>query len=303
VTDKKPLDPKAAGAATEPLTFTYRWQDAALYALGIGAGQADLPFVYEGAPGDPAMRVFPTYAVIPTYEACKALFDVVGGDFGGVVHGAQLIRLHKPFAPSGTLTTIGKVANVGDLRRMAQVIFATETRDEAGELVCETEWTIMYLLDGGFGGEAPPKSVRVRAPERPADWTVEYPTSPAQALLYRLSGDYNPLHADPRAAEKAAKITEGRPILHGLCTYGHIGRALVEMECGGDPSRLKLFAGRFSKPVWPGDTLVVSGWREDGRVIVQAGTKEHPEEPVFSNAWASVSRDSGAHEGGPPAPL
>jgi acyl dehydratase len=290
VTDKKPLDPKAVGATTAPLTFAYRWQDAALYALGIGAGPDELGFVYEGLPGDPPMKVFPTYAVIPTYEACKALFDVVGGDFSGVVHGGQSIRLHKPFAPSGTLTTVGRVASVGDLRRMAQVVFATETRDETGALVCETEWTIMYLLDGGFGGEAPPKSIRVRAPERPADWVVAYPTTASQALLYRLSGDYNPLHADPRAAEKAAKVTDGRPILHGLCTYGHIGRAIVENECGGDPAKLQLFAGRFSKPVWPGDTLVVSGWREDGRVIVQAGTKEHPEEPVFSNAWCVVAQ-------------
>ncbi|MBN8616185.1 MAG: MaoC family dehydratase N-terminal domain-containing protein [Deltaproteobacteria bacterium] len=290
---KKPLDPSATGKETAPLSFTYRWQDAALYALGIGAGQNDLSFVFEGLEGDAPMKVFPTYAVIPTYEACKAMFGVVGGDFGGVVHGGQLIRLHKPFAPSGTLSTIGKVASVGDLRRMAQVVFSTETRDEQGELVCETEWTIMYLLDGGFGGEAPPKSVRVRAPERAADWTVEYPTSPSQALLYRLSGDYNPLHADPRAAEKAAKVTEGRPILHGLCTYGYLGRALVEHECGGDPSKLKLFAGRFSKPVWPGETLIVSGWRDENdprRVVVQAGTKEHPDEPVFTNSWAEIAR-------------
>lgn len=283
----KPLNPQAVGATTEPLRFTYRWQDAALYALGIGAGQADLPFVYEGL-SEAGPHVFPTYAVIPTFEACKALFGVVGGDFGGVVHGSQLIRLHKPFASSGTLTTIGKVANIGDLRRMAQVVFATETRDEAGELVCETEWTIMYLLDGGFGGEAPPKSTRIRTPERPADWTEQYVTSPSQALLYRLSGDYNPLHADPHAAEKAAKVTEGKPILHGLCTYGYVGRAVLKHECNDDPSRLKLFAGRFSKPVWPGDTLVVQGWREDGRVLVVANTLEHPDEPVFSNAWCEV---------------
>lgn len=281
------LNPAAQGATTAPLEFDYTWKDTVLYALGIGAGQRELAFTYEGLE-DRGPRVFPTYAVIPTYEACKALFETVGGDFGGVVHGGQLIRLHKPFPASGRLTTLGKVANVGDLRRMAQVIFSTETRDAAGELVCETEWTIMYLLDGGFGGDAPPKSVRVRAPERPADWTVEYPTSTDQALLYRLSGDLNPLHADPRAAEKAQKVTEGRPILHGLCTYGYIGRALLEKECGNDPAKLKLFAGRFSKPVWPGDTLVVSGWREEGRVILQASTKEHPEEPVFSNSWAEI---------------
>lgn len=99
-----------------------------------------------------------------------------------------------------------------------------------------------------------------------------------------MSGDYNPLHADPIAAEKAAKVTEGRPILHGLCTYGYVGRAILKHECGGDPSKLKLFTGRFSRPVWPGDTLEISGWREEGRTIVSCKTKEHPEEPVFANS-------------------
>jgi acyl dehydratase len=282
----KPLNPAALGAESAKLTHTYRWQDAALYALGIGARQSDLAFLYEGL--EAPMRVFPTYAVIPTFEACKDLFDVVGGDFGGVVHGGQAIRLHKPFAPEGTLTTVGRVASVGDLKRMAQVVFSTRTTDETGELVCETDWTIMYLLDGGYGGEAPPKSVRVRAPEREPDWVVREQTSPEQALLYRLSGDHNPLHADPRAAEKAAKVTEGRPILHGLCTYGYVGRAVLANECGGQPAKLRAFTGRFSKPVWPGDTLVIKGWREDGRVLVVAGTEEHPEEPVFSNAWAEI---------------
>ncbi|MDQ3031851.1 MAG: MaoC family protein [Myxococcota bacterium] len=283
----KPLNPAAIGQESAPLCHAYRWQDAALYALGIGARQQDLPFLYEGL-SEP-LRVFPTYAVIPTFEACKALFEVVGGDFGGVVHGAQSIVLHKPFAPAGLLTTVGKVASVGDLKRMAQVIFETRTTNEKDELVCETKWTIMYLLDGGYGGEAPPKSVRVRAPEREPDWTVTETTSPEQALLYRLSGDHNPLHADPRAAEKAAKVTEGRPILHGLCTYGYIGRAILAQECAGDPSRLRSFHGRFSKPVWPGDTIITRGWREDGKVLVVAGTTEHPEEPVFTNAWAEIA--------------
>jgi acyl dehydratase len=282
----KPLNPAAVGQECSPLRHEYRFQDAILYALGIGAKQRDLPFLYEGL--DEPLRVYPTYAVIPAFEACKALFDVVGGNFSGVVHGAQSIVLHKPFAPSGVLTTIGKVANIGDLKRMAQVTFDTRTTDEKGELVCETSWTIMYLLDGGYGGEPPPKSVRVRMPEREPDWVAEEKSSQEQALLYRLSGDLNPLHADPRAAEKAAKVTEGRPILHGLCTYGYVGRAILEHECGNDPARLRAFHGRFSKPVWPGDTIVTRGWREDGKVIVVAFTKEHPEEPVFTNAWAEI---------------
>ena len=282
-----PLNPAAAGAETKKLEFDYRWQDAALYALGVGATQRELPFLYEGL-DQSGPKVLPTFAVIPTFEACKALFETVGGDFRGVVHGGQRIVLHKPFAPSGKLVTLGRVAGVWDLKRMAQVVFTTTTHDGEGQLLCETEWTIMYLFDGGFGGEPPPRSARVRAPEREPDWVVEEKTSNEQALLYRLSGDHNPLHADPAIAEKAAKVTGGRPILHGLCTYGYVGRALITHECGGDPAKLRSFTGRFSKPVWPGDTLVVKGWREDGRTLVVAGTQEHPEEPVFGNAWAEI---------------
>ncbi len=283
----RPLNPAAVGTESAPLAHTYRWQDAALYALGIGAKASELAFLYEG--GEVPMRVYPTYAVIPSFEACKALFEIVGGDFAGVVHGAQSITLHRPFAPDGTLTTIGKVASVGDLKRMAQVVFTTRTTDASGALICESEWTIMYLLDGGYGGEPPPKSVRIHAPQREPDWVVSEKTTAEQALLYRLSGDHNPLHADPRTAEKATKVTAGRPILHGLCTYGFVGRALLAKECGQDPSRLKKLSGRFSRPVWPGDTIVTRGWREDGRVLVVAGTEEHPEEPVFANAFAEIS--------------
>jgi acyl dehydratase len=275
----------AVGKRTDAISHEYRWQDVALYALGIGARAKDLDFLYEKR----GPLVFPTYAVVPAFEANRALFDIVGGDFTGVVHGRQKIVLHKPFASSGTLSTIGIVDGIYDLKRMAQSVVRTETRDAAGELVCETEWTIMYLKDGGFGGDAPPKSPKVRPPDREPDWVAVDPTSPEQALLYRLSGDHNPLHADPAVAELAAKVTEGRPILHGLCTYGYVGRAVLEHECGGEPARLKLFAGQFTKPIWPGETIVTEGWREDGRVIVRAATKERPQDHVFTNAWAEIT--------------
>lgn len=279
------LNTDATGKRTAPIELTYRWQDAALYALGIGAKARDLDFLYEKR----GPRVFPTFAVIPAFEANRALFDVVGGDLSGVVHGSQKIVLHRPFAPSGTLTTVGIVEGIHDLKRMAQSTIRTETRDEKGELVCETEWTIMYLKDGGFGGDPPPRSPKIRPPERAPDWVVEDATSPEQALLYRLSGDHNPLHADPAAAEQAAKVTEGRPILHGLCTYGYVGRAILANECGDDPARLKSFYGRFSRPIWPGETIVTEGWREDGRVIVRAATKERPTDYMFTNAFAEIA--------------
>ncbi|MEQ9072601.1 MAG: MaoC/PaaZ C-terminal domain-containing protein [Sandaracinaceae bacterium] len=280
------LNPDAAGKKTEPVEHPYDWQDAALYALGIGASADQLDFLYEKR----GPKVFPTFAVVPAFEVNRKLFDVVGGDLSGVVHGAQKITLHAPFPPKTKLVTVGEVVGVYDLKRMAQSVIRTETRDGDGTLLAETEWTIMYLKDGGYGGEAPPRSPKIRPPEREADWRVEGATSPEQAILYRLGGhDYNPLHIDPEAAMKAEKVTQGRPILHGLCTYGYIGRAILEQECGGDPSKLKTFYGRFSKPIWPGETIVTEGWREDGRVVVRAATLERPDEHIFTNAYAEIS--------------
>jgi acyl dehydratase len=275
------LNPNAAGHVTKPLAHAYDWRDVALYALGCGAKRKELDYLYEKR----GPKVLPTYAVVPAFPVNAELFEVVGGDMLGVVHGAQKIVCHKPFAPKGTLTTIGKVAGVYDLKRLATSVITTETRDEAGELVCETEWQIIYRLDGGFGGAPPPKTERFRVPERDPDFVVEEKTTEEQALLYRLNGDLNPLHSDPEIGEKAGF---GHPILHGLCTYGFAGRAVLNEVCGGDPARFKSFSGHFKKPVWPGDTLVTEGWNEDGRVLVQVRVKERPDEPVFGNSVAEV---------------
>ena len=278
------LKPETVGYETQEHVFEYDWEKTALYALGVGATRDELDYLYEGR----GPKVLPTYAVIPSYDAVHELFDVVGGDMLGVVHGAQKLTFHKPFAPKGTLRTVGKVGGVYDLKRMAQAVCTSETRDESGELVFSAEWLIIYRLDGGFGGPRPPKTERRRAPEREPDWTVEDATSPEQALLYRLNGDHNPLHADPAIGEQAGF---GGPILHGLCTYGYTGRAILQNACGGDPAKLKELRGQFRKPVWPGDTLIIRGWNEeDGTVHVRTTTKERPEDDVFSNAWAVVER-------------
>ncbi len=275
----------SVGKVTEPLIHEYEARDVICYALGVGAKKAELDFLYEGAERKGPL-VLPTYAVVPTFPVCAELFEVIGGDLLGVVHGSQAITLHKPFAPSGRLTTVGKVAGVYDLKRMAQAVLTTETRDESGELVCETEWGIIFRLDGGFGGPRPPKSERHRTPDREPDFVVEEKTTPEQALLYRLSGDYNPLHADPAIGEKAGF---GDPILHGLCTYGYAGRAVLQQVCEGDVSRLKAFRGQFRRPVWPGDTLITSGWRDGDQVVLQTRTAERPEEISFTNAIATVA--------------
>lgn len=275
------LNEDAVGKTTEELVHEYSWKDVALYALGVGATVDELDFLYEKR----GPKVLPTYAVVPTFPVCEALFEVTGGDLLGVVHGAQSITLHKPFAPEGKLRTIGKVAGVYDMKRFGQALFSTETRDEQGDLIAETEWQIIFRNDGGYGGTRPPKTERFKAPARDADFVVSEKTSPEQALLYRLNGDFNPLHADPEIGEKAGF---GKPILHGLCTFGYVGRAIVNQACGGDPSRLKKLSGQFRRPVWPGDTLVTSGWKEEDRVIVRLSTEERPDEQAFANAYAIV---------------
>ena len=277
------LDPKLVGKRTEPKEYRYDWQQVALYALGVGARiDGELDLLYEGR----GPKVLPTYAVVPAFPVVFGLVAELGGDLLGVVHGGQKVRLHRPFAPRGTLRTVGTVAGLYDLKRMAQAVITTETRDEQGELLAETEWSILYLRDGGFGGEPPPRTERRSPPDRAPDFRFEQPTSPEQAALYRIAGgDYNPLHIDP---EVAAKTPFERPILHGLCTYGFVGRALLEHACGGEPGRLRSLQGQFRKPVWPGDTLVVEGWRQDGLVLLRATTAERPEEVVFGNAWAEV---------------
>ncbi|MBK8171511.1 MAG: MaoC family dehydratase N-terminal domain-containing protein [Sandaracinaceae bacterium] len=276
------LNLSAVGKTTAELVHTYTWKDVVLYALSIGAKRdGELAYLFEGE----GPKVFPSYAVVPAFIANAALFDAIGGNMLGVVHGGQAIRLHKPFAPAGTLKTVGKVAGVYDLKRMATTIVTTETRDEKGELVCETEWSIIYRLDGGFDGPPPPKRDEAKAPARPCDWSFEESTSKEQAALYRLNGDLNPLHIDPKIGESAGF---GHPILHGLCTYGYVCRAVIANECAGDPSKLKYLSGQFRKPVWPGDTLITEGWREDGRIVLRVSAKERPGDYVFSGGYATL---------------
>jgi len=270
------------GDETEALVHSLSWKDAVLYALGVGATRDELDFLYEGR----GPKVLPTYAVIPAFAAMDELFDKTGGDLLGVVHGAQKITLHRPFAAGESLFTTGKVEGIYDMKRMGQAIFTTETKDGGGDLVCETEWMVLFRNDGGFGGERPPKSFRNRKPDREPDFEVTETTREEQALLYRLSGDHNPLHADPAIGEEAGF---GLPILHGLCTYGYAGRAVLSEVCGGDPAKLKELRGQFRKPVWPGETLITRGWREGDEVILRVCTAERPEEDCFTNACATVS--------------
>ena len=191
----------------------------------------------------------------------------------------------RPFEPQAVLETTAEVAAIYDLKRLAQVVIRTSTSSQAGEHA-RTEWSIIVRGEGNFGGPPLPKREEAKPPaDRPCDARIQQATRRDQALLYRLSGDLNPLHADPELARKVG--FERGPILHGLCTFGFAGRAIIESICGRDSTRLRSIHGQFRKPVWPGDTLVTEAWSMPNRVVFQVKVAER-NEVVMSNAWAQV---------------
>jgi multifunctional beta-oxidation protein len=274
------IDLSAVGKELPPSTYEYTERDVMLYALGIGATTRELDFVYEKN-----LKIFPTFAVIPAFPALAGLGRVLEFNPVMLLHGEQRIELRAPIPTSGKLTTQGKVRAIYDKGSGALVIVDSETKDANGAVLFTNTFGAFIRGEGGFGGErGPSASQKNIPPERKPDHTVEYQTSPDQAALYRLSGDRNPLHIDPEVAKLGGF---DRPILHGLCTFGHVGRAILHSCCGGDPARLKDFEVRFSGVVYPGETIVTDIWVDGRTAIVQAKTKERGE-AVISNAAATI---------------
>ena len=278
------LDLAIVGKAGTPFSFDYRWQDAALYALGVGAKRSELEYLYEGR----GPRVLPSFVSAANYPALGEAIDRLGANKQMLVHGGQKMVFHRAPKPAGRLVSTSAVRAVYDLKRLAQMVVDIETRDETGEPIAVATASIILRGEGGFGGEPPAKEVVPASvpKDRPADFVIEEATSPEQALLFRLSGDLNPLHADPAFAAEVG-FAQG-PILHGLATYGFVVRHVVRGACGGDEARLAIIDGQFRKPVWPGDTLVTSGWQvAPGLWALQIKVKER-DEAVITSAWAQV---------------
>jgi acyl dehydratase len=275
------LDPSRVGLTAGPTRYAYDWERTTLYALGVGATVNELDYLYEGR----GPKVLPTFAVIPSYAALQAAMADAGVSFDNVVHGHQRITLHGPLPPAAELSTTATLTAMYDLKRMAQVVVTTRTVDAAGNALFDTEWGILVLGAGGWGGEAPPGRDGA-APDRAPDFRVTQKTTPEQALLYRHMGDGNPLHADPDFPLVQERFG-GRPILHGLCSYGFVGRAIAQAACGGDPQRIGQMYARFTKPVWPGDTLITEGWVEGTQVRFRTTTAERGE-AVLSHGTATL---------------
>ncbi len=270
------------GETVGPDVHEYDVRDVALYHLGIGAGADDLRYVYEGVPG--GLIVCPTYAVIPAFAPFTKVLGLLDVPLASVLHGEEAIFLDGAIPPRGKLFTRSRVPAVHDKGKAALLIMETETADEAGTVLFRTRASLFCRGLGGFGGDPGPRGeVRAVHAGRPPDFEVSRRAGENQAALYRLSGDTNPLHIDPAAAAAAGFP---RPILHGLCTFGFAGRAVLAAACGNDAGRFKEFGCRFSAPVFPGETVVTSGWKMGGGLYHLRVSTERGD--VLSNAYARV---------------
>jgi acyl dehydratase len=276
-----PVNLSAVGKKLGSVTHAYTERDVMLYALGVGAGPDELQFVYERD-----LKVLPTFAVIPSFPAMLNLGGAMEVNPALVLHGEQRIELLQEIPTSGTITTTPTIKAIYDKQKAALVVVETESVDAKGKLLFRNTSGIFARGEGGFGGDRGPSGPRNVPPDRKPDRTVAMKTRPDQALLYRLSGDMNPLHADPDFAKLGGY---DRPILHGLCTFGHAGRAVLQAYCGNDPARMKAFEVRFSGVVFPGETIVTEMWQiEPGKVVLTAKTAERGE-AVLSGASAEIA--------------
>ena len=266
---------------------SYGDKDTMLYALGIGLGhdptdRAQLDFVYEKN-----LKALPTFACLLGYPGFWVRDLDTGIDWVKGVHGEHRVDLHKPMPPKGSLVGHSRVVEIVDKGPGKGALIYSERKlhDKAtGELLATINQTSFARGDGGFGGPQRPTPAPHAIPDRTPDATCDLPTRPEMALIYRWNADMNPLHADPAIANAAGFP---RPILHGLATFGVAGHAILKTMCGYDPARFKSMAGRFSSPVFPGETIRTEMWR-DGPVVSFRARLVERDVVVLNNGRAEI---------------
>ena len=278
-----PIDlAKARAAKLPPSDGSWGPDNVILYHLGVGAGVGkatdpkELEYTYERN-----LKVLPSFAVIPVFGALAGINSIPGVDINiaMVLHGEQDVEIHRPIPVEAQIENEARIAGIYDKGKAALIVMEVNTREKGGAPLFTNRFTIFARGEGGFGGEAGPKPTN-EAPGRAPDAEVATPTVSHQALLYRLSGDKNPLHADPDFAKFGGFDT---PILHGLCSFGVVCKAVVDTMLDGAVEKVARYQARFAGVVFPGETIVTSMWRDGNKILVAAKTKERGT-PVISNA-------------------
>jgi acyl dehydratase len=279
-----PIDPdKARGARLPDSESAYTQDQVILYHLGLGAGEnatdpKELEYTYEKN-----LKVLPSFAVIPAFGSMGGIGNIPGLQFNlaMLLHGEQEIILHEPLPTAAKLVTGAHIPEIYDKGKAALVILESEAKDaESGKPLFTNRFSLFIRGEGGLGGDSGPKAGN-QAPDRAPDGVIERKTLPQQALIYRLSGDKNPLHADPEFAEMGGF---DKPIIHGLCSYGITCKAIVDEVLGGDVSRVSRYQARFAGVAFPGETYRVKYWKDgDQRILVEAESVER-DAKIITNA-------------------
>ena len=281
-----PIDPdKALGAKISEGTYSWTKDQVILYHLGVGAGvpptdPRELEYTYEKN-----LKVLPSFGVIPVFGALGGLGNVPGlqFNFAMLLHGEQDLEIHQPIPPEATVSSAGTVAGLYDKGKAALVVLEVKSKDESGKPLFTNRFSLFLRGEGGFGGESGPKAGNL-PPQREPDGVIESPTLPQQALIYRLSGDKNPLHADPEFAKLGGF---DKPIIHGLCSYGIVCKAIVDHVLDGETTKVARYQVRFAGVGFPGETDLTSYWKEGDKILIQAKSKER-DAPIITNAAVTV---------------
>jgi acyl dehydratase len=259
------------GVELDPVDIAWEQKDVQLYSVAVGAQpESELQFIYEGAEG--GLQVLPTYGVVPGLAVAGGLMGKAKFNLMMLLHGEQAITLHKPLPVNFKGKLKGRISEVFDKGKAAVLGVTADAEDESGEKVFSIHLTMFIRGAGGFDGERGSSDPVNVVPDREPDHVVKDQTTLQQAAIYRLTGDINPIHIDPNFAKLGGFE---KPFLHGLCTYGFVGRAALQALCGGDSSKFTHMEARFADRVELGDEIITKIWEMgNGEAIVQAETQK-----------------------------